>query len=239
MNQCDLLAFGAHPDDVEISAGGTVAKMVARGKRCAIVDLTAGELGTRGNAVLRIKEAADAAAILGVQSRENLGMADGFFSVDRDHIMEVVRSIRHFKPEVVIANSITDRHPDHGKAAELVAKACFFSGLPKVETTLGGVSQQAHRPRAVYNYIQDYYIQPSFVVDISEFFEAKMNAIKAFSSQFYRPESNEPKTPISGREFYDFLKGRAMQMGRPAGFTYAEGFTSSRLVGVDDLFDLL
>lgn len=233
-----LLAFAAHPDDVEISAGGTVAKMVSKGYRCGIVDLTRGELGTRGSGDLREVEAADSAGILGLAVRENLGLEDGFFQTDKDSLLTVIRAIRAHRPKIVLANSISDRHPDHGKGADLVAKAAFYSGLPKIKTELNGRPQAAHRPEVVYHYIQDFYIPPAFVVDVTDFFDTKMAAIRAFSSQFYDPNSAEPITPISGAEFYEFLRGRAMQFGRPCKFLYGEGFTVARPIGVDDLFML-
>lgn len=239
MLKLDVLAFGAHPDDVEISAGGTIAKMVAAGKKVGFIDLTRGELGSRGSADLRDKEAAKAADILGLAMRRSLAMRDGFFTHDEDHLRAIIRTIRLYQPDVVLANSVTDRHPDHAKGAKLVAEAAFLSGLRKIETEWEGSAQQHWRPRALYHYIQDYYIEPDFVVDVSEHFDTKMEAIKAYSSQFYDPESSEPETPISGEEFFDFLKSRAMQYGRPIGALYGEGFTSSRYIGVDDLTSLL
>lgn len=235
----DILAFGAHPDDVEISAGGTVAKMVAEGRSVAIVDLTRGEMGTRGNGVLRLEEAANSQKILGVKHRENLGMADGFFEHNEVNLKGIIRAIRKYKPEIVLANSVTDRHIDHGKGAKLVADACFLSGLRKIQTTDKGKDQDEWRPKAVYHYIQDYYIKPDFVVDVTDHFQTKMDAIKAFSSQFYDPDSKEPETPISGEEFFRFLESRAMEYGRPARMKYAEGFTAARYPGVNSLFDLL
>lgn len=237
-NGLDVLAFAAHPDDVEISAGGTVAKMVGKGYKVGIIDLTRGELGTRGSSELRDAEAKKSASILGIVHRENLNLPDGFFQTDTESLLSVIRVIRKHRPRIVLANSITDRHPDHGKGADLVSKAAYYSGLPKIITEIDGQHLEAWRPQAVYHYIQDYYTPPSFVVDVTEHFETKMAAIKAFSSQFFSTESDEPVTPISGEEFYDFLKGRAMQFGRPCGFLYGEGFTVSRPPGVNDLFDL-
>jgi N-acetylglucosamine malate deacetylase 1 len=234
----DVLAFGAHPDDVEISAGGTVAAFVAQGKKVGIVDLTRGELGTRGSADLRDQESAAAAKILGLSIRENLALPDGFFQHSKENIRAVIIELRRFQPDIVLCNSITDRHPDHGKGSRLVAEACFLSGLKKVETTWNGQSQDAWRPKAVYHYIQDFHIEPDVVMDISDHFDAKMASIKAYGSQFFDPESKEANTPISGEEFFDQVKGRALQMGRPAGFLYGEGFTSERYIGVTSLFDL-
>lgn len=234
----DVLAFGAHPDDVEISAGGSMAAFVAQGKKVGIVDLTRGELGTRGSADLRDLESANAAKILGLSIRENLAMADGFFQHTQENLNAVIVELRRFRPEIVLCNSITDRHPDHGKGSKLVSEACFLSGLKKIETSWNGESQEAWRPNAVYHYIQDFHIEPDVVMDVSKFFNVKMESIKAFQSQFFDPNSQEPNTPISGEEFFEHLKGRALQMGRPAGFLYGEGFTTERYIGVNSLFDL-
>ena len=230
----DILAFGAHPDDVEISCAGTILKHLEQGYSCGIIDLTQGELGTRGSGELRLKEAAKAKEILGISARENLGFADGFFQNDREHQLPIIRMIRKYRPEIVLANSVHDRHPDHGKGAKLVADACFLSGLIKIDT-----GQEAWRPKAVYHYIQDEYIHPDLTVDITPYFDKKIEAILAYSSQFYNPDSDEPDTPISGKEFLDFLRGRAMNYGRPIGAPLAEGFTAARNVGVKNLFDLV
>lgn len=230
----DILALGAHPDDVEISCGGTLLKHIELGYSCGIIDLTQGELGTRGSGELRLKEAEKARQILGVAVRENLGFADGFFLNDKEHQLPIIRMIRKYRPEIVLANSVHDRHPDHAKGAKLVADACFLSGLVKIET-----GQAAWRPKVIYHYIQDEYIQPDLTVDVTPYFDKKVEAIKAFSSQFYDPESDEPETPISGKEFFDFLKGRAAMVGRPIGAKLAEGFTAHRNVGVNNLFDLV
>ena len=229
----DILAFGAHPDDVEISCSGTILKQLDLGYSCGIIDLTQGELGTRGNAELRFKEAERAKEVLGIEARENLGFADGFFLNDKAHQLPIVEMIRKYRPEIVLANSVHDRHPDHGKAAKLVADACFLSGLVKIQT-----GQEAWRPKAVYHYIQDEYIHPDISVDITPYFDKKLESILAYSSQFYDPDSEEPETPISGKDFLEFLKGRAMVVGRPIGAKYAEGFTAARNVGVNNLLDL-
>ena len=229
----DILAFGAHPDDVEISASGTILKHIELGYKCGIIDLTRGELGTRGSGELRLVEAEKAKQILGIEARENLGFADGFFQNDKAHQIEVVKMIRKYRPEIVLANSIHDRHPDHGKGATLVADACFLAGLIKIET-----EQEAWRPKAIYHYIQDEFIHPDLTVDITPYFDKKIESILAYSSQFYDPKSDEPNTPISGKEFMDFLKGRAQVVGRPIGAELAEGFTAARNVGVKNLFDL-
>ena len=231
----DVLVVGAHPDDVELGCGGTVAKMVGQGKRVAIVDLTRGELGTRGSAELREQEANAAAAILGVKTRVNLGLKDGFFQCDLDSLLEVVEVIRKYKPSVVIANALADRHPDHGRGAELVAQACFLSGLKKVETP---DYPEIHRPTAVYHYIQDYERIPDLVVDITGYEKQKMDAIIAYRSQFFDPNSTEPETPISTPYFLERLVGRDSAMGRPCGFKAGEGFEILRPVGTDSLLDL-
>lgn len=230
----DILAFAAHPDDVEISCGGTILKHIEMGYKCGIIDLTRGELGTRGSGELRLKEATKAKEILGIEVCENLGFADGFFSIDKEHQLPIIEMIRKYRPEIVLANSIHDRHPDHGRAAKLVADSCFLSGLMKIDT-----GQEAWRPKAVYHYIQDEYIQPDLTVDVTPYFDKKIEGILAYSSQFYDPESDEPETPISGKEFFDFLRGRAMTFGRPIGAELAEGFTAARNIGVKNLLDLL
>lgn len=235
----DVLAFAAHPDDVEIAAGGTVAGMVRAGRKVGIIDLTRGELGSRGSAELRDQEAKKAAEVLGLSIRRNLALADGFFEHNRQTLLAVAQCVRLYRPEIVLANSITDRHPDHGRAGKLVAEACFLSGLKKIETQYGGVDQKHWRPKAIYHYIQDYFIEPDVVVNVTQSFDIKMAAIQAYASQFFDPESNEPNTPISGPEFYDFLKARAMQFGRPIGALYGEGFNVTRYIGVDDLMSLL
>jgi N-acetylglucosamine malate deacetylase 1 len=234
----DILAFGAHPDDVEISAGGTLLKYADEGKSIGIIDLTEGELGTRGSVETRYEEAAHAGALLGIKARHNLKMSDGFFEPNEENKRLIIEQIRRFKPEIVMANSILDRHPDHGKAAKLVADACFLSGLRKIETTWEKEKQEAHRPRLVIHYIQDYHINPDFVVDVSPYAEKKIEVIKAYRTQFYDPSSLEPNTPISGEDFFDFLKARMMNYGRPASMKFAEGFTIDRIFGVRDLFGI-
>jgi bacillithiol biosynthesis deacetylase BshB1 len=235
----DILALAAHPDDVEISCSATILKHISLGKKVAIVDLTQGELGTRGSAEERLIEAQVSAKLLGLSDRVNLGFRDGFFTHDEAHLLEIVRMIRKYQPEIVLCNAISDRHPDHGKAGKLIADACFLSGLKKIETTLDGEVQTHWRPKAVYHYIQDYYLKPDFVVDVTGFEQKKIESIKAFKTQFYDPASAEPKTPISGEDFFEFLLGRMKEYGRPIGVEYAEGFTSSRYVGVNRLDDLI
>jgi bacillithiol biosynthesis deacetylase BshB1 len=234
----DILAFAAHPDDIEISASGTLMKHIQNGKTVGIVDLTQGELGTRGTIETRYAEAAEASRLMGIHYRTNLKMADGFFEDNAENRLAIIREIRRCKPEIVLANAISDRHPDHGKASKLVSEACFFAGLPKIQTEMDGVQQQAYRPKAVYHYIQDKYIDPDFVVDVTPFAERKIEVLKAFRTQFYDPDSAEPKTPISGQEFFDFIKGRMSNYGRPIGVEYAEGFTVERFIGVEDLLTL-
>ena len=239
ISKIDILAFGAHPDDVELSAAGTLLKEAANGKKIGVIDLTQGELGTRGSAELRMEEANASAKILGLSCRENLRMKDGFFQNDEAHIREIVRMIRKYQPEIVLANAPSDRHPDHGRAAKLVADACFYSGLMKIETEEEGKSQEAWRPKALYHYIQDYYQKPDFVLDVSDYVEQKMQAIKAFGSQFYDPDSKEPDSPIAVKNFFDFIEGRMINMGRYILADYGEGFLKSRPLGVESLTHLL
>ena len=235
----DILAFAAHPDDVELSCSGTLMKHIAEGKRVGVIDLTEGELGSRGSVSLRYEEAENASKIMGLTVRENLKMRDGFFEINEENKLKIVTAIRTYRPKIVLANAIEDRHPDHGRAAQLVSEACFLAGLRKVETIVGGQLQEAYRPQVVYHYIQDRYIKPDFVVDITPYIERKMEAIQAYKSQFYDPNSTEPQTPISGADFLDFVKARCNEFGRPIGAQYAEGFTAERLVGVESFFDLV
>ncbi len=235
----DILAIGIHPDDVELSCSGTIAKHIALGKTAGILDLTRGELGTRGNAELRTKEAMASAKILGVAFRTQLNFKDGFFENNEVHQRQIIEQIRKHQPEIVLCNAVSDRHPDHGRAAKLVADACFYSGLVKVETRLENADQKAWRPKAVYHYIQDHYLHPDFVVDISDFHDLKHHSIMAFSSQFYKSGSNEPETPISSKEFLESLDAKMSLWGRAIGARYAEGFTVNRYPGVNSLFDLI
>ena len=237
----DILVFGAHPDDAELGAGGTIAKEAATGKKVGIVDLTRGELGTRGTPELRDKEAAKAAEILGISIRENLEFADGFFVNDRPHQLEVIRMIRKYRPEIVLCNAIDDRHIDHARGAKLVSGACFLSGLVKIDTKMTGGAewQEPWRPKAVYHYIQWKNLEPDFVLDVSRFIEKKQEAILAYSSQFFDPNSDEPETPISSKNFLDSVNYRARDLGRLVGVDYAEGFTTERYVAVKSLDDLI
>lgn len=235
----DILAIGAHPDDVELGCGATIAKEVAAGKKVGIVDLTRGELGTRGSADIRDKEAANAAKILGVVARENLAFADGFFVNDKEHQLELIKMIRKYKPEIVLCNAVDDRHIDHPKGSKLASDACFLSGLRRIETELDGVIQGQWRPKQVYHYIQWKNIEPDFVVDVTGYIETKDKAVKAYSSQFYDPNSKEPVSPITSQNFIDSVHYRARDLGRLIGVDFAEGYTSERYVAVDNLDDLI
>ena len=234
----DILAFGAHPDDVELGCGATIVKEISKGKKVGIIDLTRGELGTRGTAATRDEEANKAANILGVIVRENLGFADGFFVNDKKHQLEIIKMIRKYQPEIVLCNAIEDRHIDHGKGSKLVSDACFLSGLIKIETKANGKLQQQWRPKQVYHYIQWKNIEPNLVVDVSGFMDKKMEAVLAYKTQFYDPKSKEPQTPISSKNFTDSIEYRARDLGRLVGVEYAEGFTTERYVAADSLFDL-
>jgi bacillithiol biosynthesis deacetylase BshB1 len=235
MEHVDLLCITAHPDDVEISCAGTVAKHVAMGRSVGLVELTAGELGTRGTTEIRRQEAEAARKVLGAAFRYQLDLPDGFFTADRESLLKVVRSIRRHTPRAVITNALRDRHPDHGRAAALVAHACFLSGLRKVATDHEGAAQPAHRPSILLHAVQEHWIDPSVVVDITAFWDKKKEALACFRSQFHDPESKEPGSPISSPDFLPLLEGRAREMGRPIWVTYGEGFTSARPLGIDDL----
>lgn len=234
----DILAFGAHPDDVELGCSGTILKEVSLGKKVGIVDLTRGELGTRGSAEIRDQEANAAAKILGVSVRENLNMRDGFFVNDEEHQLEIIKMIRKYQPDTVLCNAIDDRHIDHGKGSKLVSDACFLSGLMKIETVLDGEIQKAWRPKVVYHYIQWKNIEPDFVVDITGFTDRKIESILAYRSQFYDPNSKEPESPISSKNFLESLNYRSRDLGRLTGVEYAEGFTVERCLAVNSLGDL-
>ena len=235
----DILVFGAHPDDVELSCGATIAKEISLGKKVGIVDLTRGELGTRGSAELRDKEAADAAKILGVDIRENLRFRDGFFVNDETHQLEVIKMIRKYRPDVVICNAVDDRHIDHSKGSKLVSDACFLSGLIKISTQLDGEQQEQWRPKQVYHYIQWKSLTPDFVVDVTGFMEKKVDSLMAYKSQFYDPNSTEPVTPIATKNFKDSILYRAADLGRLINTEYAEGFTVERYLAVNSLGDLI
>lgn len=235
----DIVAFGAHPDDVELGCSGTILKEISLGKTVGIIDLTHGELGTRGSATIRDQEANAAAKILGVSVRENLGMRDGFFVNDEKHQLEIIKMIRKYQPEIVLCNAIDDRHIDHGKGSKLVSDACFLSGLMKVETELEGEKQAPWRPKLVYHYIQWKNIEPDFVVDITGFTDKKIESILAYRSQFYDAASKEPESPITSKNFLESLNYRSRDLGRLVGVEYAEGFTVERYLAVNSLGDLI
>ena len=235
----DILAIGIHPDDVELSCSGTIAKHIALGKKVGILDLTQGELGTRGNAELRTKEANEAAIILGVSFRTQLNLKDCFFENNEENQKKIIEIIRKHQPEIILCNAISDRHPDHGRASKLVSDSSFYSGLIKIETHSDNKIQKAWRPKAVYHYIQDQYIHPDFVIDISDFIDIKHKAIMAYSSQFYNPSSNEPETPISSKHFIETVNSKMSILGRDIGVKFAEGFTVNRYPGINSLFDLV
>jgi len=244
MTKLDVLVMAPHPDDVELGVGGTIAKLTSQGKKVGIVDLTQGELGSRGSAELRLKEAAKAAEILGVSVRENLGFRDGFFTHDEAHQLEIIKVIRRYQPDLLIANAPMDRHPDHGRASKLIREAAFLSGLRKIETEDSGTPQEHWRPKRMFCFIQDHHIEPDFVVDMTDFWEVKKQAILAYSSQFhapgqYKPKPGEPETYISNESFWYFLEGRARNTGHMSGAVFGEGFLSERPLNVASPLDLL
>jgi bacillithiol biosynthesis deacetylase BshB1 len=239
MQKLDILAFGAHPDDVELGCGGTLIAAVAEGKKVGIIDLTQGELGTRGTVADRLKEALLAGEIIGAAVRENLEMKDGFFVNDQTHQLAIATIIRKYQPDIILCNAPEDRHPDHGKAAKLVADAAFLAGLVKVQTTYNDTAQAAWRPSHVFHYIQSRNLAPNFVVDISAHMDQKMASILAHASQFYNPNSNEPNTFISSDSFLEFIKGRAKEFGQQVGVQYAEGFISEKMIGIQSFDGLI
>jgi len=234
----DILAFGAHPDDVELGCGGTLAKEISLGRKVGIIDLTQGELGTRGSVEIRKGESELASKILGISVRENLYMRDGFFSNDETHQMQVIKMIRKYRPNIVLCNAIRDRHIDHGKGSKLVSDSCFLSGLTKIETALDGENQDSWRPNHVYHYIQWEHIEPDFVVDISGFVDKKTDSILAYASQFYSENSQEPSTPIATKNFLESIHYRSRDLGRLVGVEFAEGFTVERYLAVNSFSDL-
>ncbi len=235
----DVLAFGVHPDDVELSCSGVLMVEKNNGKKTGIIDLTEGELGTRGTAETRKSEAAEAAKILGVDVRENLGLPDGFFKNDQETQLKVIEALRKYRPEIIICNAPEDRHPDHGRSAQLVTDASFLSGLKKIITFSDGEEQEAWRPKYVLNYIQDRYLKPDFVVDISDVFERKLEAIKAFKTQFFSPGIDGPQTYISTPDFLDSVVYRYKMFGKMIGVKYAEGFISSKTIGISNFNALI
>ncbi|MFY0254974.1 bacillithiol biosynthesis deacetylase BshB1 [Chitinophaga sp. 30R24] len=235
----DILAIAVHPDDVELGCAGTLMAHARQGMKVGVVDLTRGELGTRGTPELREQEALAAAKVLGLAVRDNLGLADGFFRNDTKEQLAIITAIRKYKPEIVLANAMDDRHPDHGRAGKLIEDSCFLAGLRKVETSVDGQVQEAWRPKQVYHFLQDRYHEPDFVVDISEVMEKKLEAIRCFSSQFLAPKDNEPQTYISGSNFFESVIYRAKMLGKMIGVEYAEGYTSAKMIGVKNLADLI
>lgn len=234
----DILAIGVHPDDVELCCSGTIFKHIADGYKVGILDLTKGELGTRGTPEIRAAEAAEGARIMGVEFRKNIGLRDGFFEISESSINPIIEVVRYCQPDIILANAIQDRHPDHGRASELVEQACFLAGLHRIETNYEGVLQSRWRPKAIYHYIQDFQLKPDLIVDITAHMDKKMEAILAFKSQFYDPNSPEPTSPISGKEFLDYVKSISAAMGRRIGADYGEGFNVMRPIGVKDLVKL-
>jgi bacillithiol biosynthesis deacetylase BshB1 len=235
----DILAFGAHPDDVELSCSGVLFNAVNVGKKTGIIDLTKGELGTRGSAHLRAQESEKASKILKLSVRENLDLGDGFFNYNQESLLKIITVIRRYKPEIVICNAIKDRHPDHARGSHIVSDACFYSGLLKIETFDNEQKQEHFRPKAVYHYLQDRFIEPDLLVDISDVMDKKIESIMAYSSQFYDPNSTEPHTPISSLQFMNTVKDRCSTLGRIINVEYAEGYTTERYLGVKNIFDLL
>ncbi len=235
----DVLAIAAHPDDIEMTCSGTILSLIAQGKTVAGVDLTRGELGTRGTPDIRAQEAAEGTRIMQLSARENMGFADGFFRNDETHQRALIAVIRQYRPAIVLTNALEDRHPDHGRAAQLVAESCFYAGLRMIETVgPDGQPQDAHRPQFVYHFIQDRAIKPDFVVDVTPYWDQKIAAIKAYKSQFFDPNSTEPQSYISGETFLSFLEARTREHGHLIGATYGEGFNTRRMLGVTDLFAL-
>ena len=231
----DILVFAVHPDDAELGCSGTILKHIAAGKKVGIIDLTRGELGTRGTAETRDQESADSSRILGIHVRENLGMRDGFFKNDEEHQLKIIQVVRKYNPEIVLSNALYDRHSDHGRGGDLVNDAVFLGGLAKIKTELNGVDQGAFRPRLLLQYIQDRYIEPDILVDISDFWEKKMECVRAFKTQFYNPDNDDQQTYISSPDFLKVIEARSREFGKSINAIHAEGFTSRKLLGIDDL----
>jgi bacillithiol biosynthesis deacetylase BshB1 len=232
VQKLDILAFGVHPDDVELGCSGTILAAIAEGKKVGVIDLTRGELGTRGTVETRKAEAADAAKVLGTSVRENLGMADGFFQNVESEQRKVIEVVRKYQPEIILCNSTEDRHPDHGRSAQLVEDAAFLSGLRKIETVSEGQKQPEWRPKYIFHYIQDRFLHPDFVVDISDYIDAKIKSILCYKTQFYNPDLGEPETYISHPDFLESIKARAMMLGKRIGVKYAEGYISKKMIGI-------
>ncbi len=236
----DILVLSVHPDDAELGCAGTLLKHIAEGKKAGIIDLTRGELGTRGSAEIRDAEAAKSAEILGLSVRDNLAIPDGFFTNTQDYQLKVIQAIRKYQPEIIIGNAKHDRHPDHGRAHQLIDTAAFLSGLRKIETYDNGELQEPWRANILLSFIQDEYIKPDIIVDVTDHWDKKVESIKAFSSQFFNPQwEEEPQTYISSPGFIEGVEGRAREFGKIIGVTYAEGFTSRRILGVNNLFNLM
>lgn len=235
----DILVMAAHPDDAELAVSGTIVAAIAQGKKVGIVDFTRGELGTRGTPEIRLAESAEASKVLGIHARVNLELADGFFQNDQESQLKLIEVIRAFQPEIVLANALEDRHPDHGKGAQLAIDACFLSGLRKIETTRDGVKQTEWRPKQLFHYIQDRYLTPDFVIDISKHWATKEASIRAFRSQFFDPNSTEPASYISSPEFLNFIEARAREMGHKIGVQYGEGFQTQKTIAIHDLTSLI
>lgn len=235
----DILAFGVHPDDVELGCSGTILASVAQGKKVGIIDLTQGELGTRGSAEIRRVEAAEAAKVLQASVRENLKMADGFFQNDEANQRKVIEVIRKYRPEIVLCNAIEDRHPDHGRSAQLVEDAAFLSGLRKIETLAAGLLQEAWRPKYIFHYLQDRFLQPDFVFDISNYFEKKLESVLCYKTQFFNPNLNEPQTYISSSAFFESIRARSMMLGKRIGVEYAEGYITKKMIGISTFNSLI
>lgn len=238
-NKVDILAIGVHPDDVELGCGGTILKQISMGYSVAIVDLTQGELGTNGTAATRKKEAERARKYAGATARENLKMADGFFENNKANKLKLIKAIRKYQPDIVLANAISDRHPDHGRASLLISEACFLAGLTKIITKEGRTKQEKWRPRKVFHYIQDHHHVPDIVVDISGFMAAKIELVQCYDTQFHNPKKKNKATPISSAAFLETLTGRAVAHGRRIGVEHGEGFTCKEYVGVGDLMGVL
>ncbi len=237
--ELDILAFGAHPDDIELACAGTIVKAVKAGKKVGLVDLTEGQLGTRGNASIRLKEAEDAAKIMGVEFRESLGMMDGYFKDDDHNRLKIIESLREYRPRIVLCNPPYERHPDHERASKLVTDACFYAGLKNIESKWKGKRQEPFRPASIFFYLQHFNLEPSFLVDITEEMEQKMEAIQAFRSQFYNPDSKEPQTVLSTPQFLTHIRERCSNYGYLIGAKYAEGFmTQKKVFGVNSIFDI-
>lgn len=238
-NKLDILAIGVHPDDVELSCMGTLLSHQAKGYKVGILDLTRGEMGTNGDAFIRLEEVQASNEISGIAVRDNLGMRDGFFEHNERNLRLIISKIRAYQPEIVLANAVSDRHPDHGRAAKLTADACYYSGLSRIQTQLNQTDQVHWRPKSVYHYVQDYNLVPDLVVDVSDFVEQKVKTIQAFKTQFYTGEDGNTTTPISSKSFLDFILAKMRTFGRHIGVEYAEGFNVNRTIGTSDLFHLL